>query len=423
MNIASAYAYLDSLQPAGINYKLDTIKKALHALDDPQLRYPSVIVAGTNGKGSTANIIASALSACGYKTGLYTSPSLVEFRERIRIDGRMIGGATFASLVSRLSDQLEKAGINPTHFEFSTALAFEYFKGRVDIAVLEVGMGGRLDATNLCNPLLSVITPISFDHGSYLGNTLAEIAGEKAAVMRHGVNCVCAAQHPEALAVIETNAKKLLARLILCDRDFDLEQNGRFYDYRGPGRRITDILPPLRGSHQLDNLALALAALEVLNGKGFKTDDTCLHRGLKKTRWPARLQKIGSRPATWLDGAHNESGAEALAAHFAAKKRTGKRILVFTSSSDKQTEQMLTLLAGQFDILVATQYADKRSSTAAAIAEIGKKLFKTVKTEPRPSDALALARQLAGERGTVLIAGSLYLAGEILAARKNYPVR
>jgi dihydrofolate synthase / folylpolyglutamate synthase len=418
MKIDRAYAYLDSLQPAGINYKLNTIKKALQALGNPQLRYPAIIVAGTNGKGSTANIIASVLSACGYKTGLYTSPSLVEFRERIRIDGRMIRTKTFAGLVSRLSRELKMAGVNPTHFEFSTALAFEYFKNRVDIAVMEVGMGGRLDATNLCNPILSVIMPISFDHSGFLGETLAEIAGEKAAVMRRGVTCVCAAQPPEAMAVIEARAKKMLSRLILSERDFSIRKNGKQLQYSGLGRQIDNITPPLIGAHQNANLAVALAALEVLDEKGFIANDTCLRKGLKNTRWPARLQKIGTRPQTWLDGAHNESGAAALAEHFASKSRSGKRVLLFTSSSDKQTAQMLYPLARQFETLVATEYSDERSSGSAAIAEIGRDLFATVTKEPSPAKALHRARELAGEKGTVLVTGSLYLAGEILALRK-----
>ncbi|HWC89368.1 MAG TPA: Mur ligase family protein, partial [Pirellulales bacterium] len=317
-------------------YKLDRMRELLARLGDPQTRLPIVHVAGTKGKGSTAAMTAAVLTAAGYRTGLYSSPHLQTIEERMAVDGQNCPRADFAGWLERLRPVVESMDAaaarlpgecGPTYFELTTALALLHFaEQRVDAAVLEVGMGGRLDSTNVCLPLISVITSISFDHTKQLGNTLAAIAGEKAGIIKPGVPVVSGVVPDEPRQVIAAVSQAFGSRLVQLGRDFDFfyrppldcdrcDQSARF-DYRytsGPSsRQWNDIELNLLGRHQAANAAVALATLEQLSERGFRIPESAVRGGLKNVRWPARVEVVGRRPTIVIDAAHNLASAIAL---------------------------------------------------------------------------------------------------------------
>ncbi|MDD5712347.1 MAG: bifunctional folylpolyglutamate synthase/dihydrofolate synthase [Smithellaceae bacterium] len=419
MSYQEAVSYLSSLNIDAIRLGLDPISGLLGRLGNPERSYPSIIVGGTNGKESVDAMISSVLKEAGYRCGLYSSPHLVDIRERIRVDGAMIAKKNLAALISEIR---EKATEPVSYFEFLTAAAFLHFsRCKVDLAVLEVGLGGRLDATNVVTPLVSIISNISRDHKEYLGDSLGMIAAEKAAIIKKGGICLSAARQPSVVRVLEDACRKKGARLKLLGRDFRARSHGGgWFSYYGKDQRLGPLFCPLPGRHQLDNAALAVAATEALNTKGFAIDQAVLARGLAATRWEGRLEVIGAHPTVVLDGAHNPAGASALRRALENWHRPyRKMILVFGVMGDKEYRPMLRSLAGLADKIVITKPATPRALPVEELLPFARQLSAGAEAREDPVQALAYARELAREDDLICVAGSLYLVGQIKGAFPN----
>ena len=423
MNRAGREDYLHNLQRFGVKLDLQNVGAVLSACGDPQRRFPSVHVAGTNGKGSVCAMLASILRADSRRVGLYTSPHLADVRERIRIGGRIISEADFDGLLGRVRrtiDRLLASGrleAHPTYFEVLTILAFLHFAERqVDVAVIEVGMGGRFDATNIIAPLVSVITSISLDHREYLGSTLAEIAFEKAGIIKPGVPVVSGAEGRAAGAVIRRRARELGSPLVSAfGRDGTLfaartAAGFRFrYDFCGEPFSFRLKLP---GGHQGENAAVAIAAARTLGCVERPIDSRTILSGLAAAEWPGRLEAVGRRPLVLLDGAHNEDGARALASYVREFVR-GPLVLVFAMLKDKAVARSAEVLFPRPETIILTSIPSPRAASPEAILKAAPRFRSKIVIEPDLRAAIAQARSLAGPKGTVLIAGSLYLIGEV----------
>ncbi len=404
MTYPAAVSYLLSVgqELRGVKFDLANVSRLLVELGSPHEAWQSVLVAGTNGKGSVAAMIESVLRHAGYRTGLYTSPHLARINERIRVAGEEIADRDFADLTTFVMQAVERLlarGALPGHpsfFECLTAIAFEHFRrAGCRIAALEVGMGGRLDATNVVRPLVSVITRIDFDHEAWLGNTIEQIAFEKAGILKEGGVAVSVPQRPEAQAVISRVARE-----------------------RNCALRIADVLPAtrhiaLRGRHQRENAAAAVAAVEELRRLGLTVPAEAVTEGLAAVKWPGRLEWREGRPALLLDGAHNPAGAQALRAYIEESLDGRRLVLLFGALADKAIAEMADLLFPLADAVVLTRPNQKRAATPQAIAEMAGHLNPCVTERDDPREALRAARGLAGPDGVVLVAGSLYLVGEV----------
>jgi dihydrofolate synthase/folylpolyglutamate synthase len=411
-------AILSRLEALGIKLGLERSRALLAALGEPQLRFPAVLVAGTNGKGSTAALTAAMARAAGYRTGLYTSPHLERVEERLQIGGQPIASATFAALLADLVALAEReTGSPPTYFEAVTLAACRWFADeRVDLAVVEVGLGGRLDATNLSAPILSLITPIGFDHREYLGDTLAAIAREKAGILRPGKPALVWIDEPEAAAAVRAAAAEIGADLRFASEEVRIDAiepedwTGQRVRLATPARRW-DLRLALLGDHQARNLGLAVRAAETLADLGFaKLDAQAIAAGAAACRWPGRLEPFalpdGRRVV--LDAAHNVSGAAVLAAFL---DRLGRPVdLLFGVLGDKDYGDMLALLAPRARRIVLTAPPNPRAKAPAELAPLlGDR--EGVLVEPDPGRALDRALALAGE--ILVVCGSIYLVGEI----------
>jgi dihydrofolate synthase/folylpolyglutamate synthase len=408
-------------------YTLDRMRRLLEALDRPDKAYPIVHVVGTKGKGSTAAMLESCLRAAGYSTGLFISPHVVEFRERVQVDGALIGETDFARVVGgRLMPavaRLQQSGERrPLHFELLCALALEYFRQRqVEVAVVEAGLGGRLDATNaVAATALTVVTRIGFDHMAVLGHTLAAIAGEKAAVVRPGGPAVSAEQHPEAMAVIERVCRERAARLTVVGRDWkatlvDLQADGTTFDLAGPNRPYHNLHVALAGAHQAQNAAAAVAALDALRPLLPRLDEEAIRRGLATVRWPGRLQIVERDPLVLVDAAHNGESAEALAAALRRLYPGRRFVLLVAMFGDKDARAFLTLLAPLARNVVATTVGHPRSLPVDALADVASELGLAVEVPENLAAGLQRAHELAQPDGGVVVTGSLRTVGEALA--------
>lgn len=406
------------------------------ALGDPQKRFTSVLIAGTNGKGSTAATLASILQAAGHRTGLYTSPHLVRINERIRIHGEPISDQDFAAAYNKVdatAKQLVERGDLPWHpsfFESVTAIAFEHFaRSGVDIAVLEVGMGGRLDATNIVDPLVSIITDISLDHQKFLGSTIAEIAGEKAGIIRENGAVVLLPQHPQAndvlgRAVLDKNARAVSATAFMPpvtpEADERTASGEGAYTVTALGQELR-IQPALVGRHQLRNTALAIAAAVELNALGVTVTSTAIENGVKQTRWPARLQRVPGAPEVLFDVAHNPDGAWALRAALSHLYADRRQVFLFGAMRDKAVAEVASILFPLAFAVVATRADNPRAATPEEIAEAGARTGAEILLEANVPAALAKARDLAGTDGVVVVTGSIYLAGEVMRLMDIHP--
>ena len=416
-------------QPRPGDLKLDRMRALLRRLGDPHRRVRCVHVTGTKGKGSTSALLAAVLRAAGYRTGLFTSPHLTDVSERVQVDGVPI---TMAEIAARMSEvaaavrELDAEGDptrSPTFFEVITALGFLHFDcRRVDLAVLEVGLGGRFDSTNVCEPLVAIITNISFDHMALLGPTIPEIAFQKAGIVKPRVPVVTTADDPEALPVIEAVAAEKRAPLTVVGRDvgWSWEPAGPFE----PGRVwVTtdrqdwpDLPLGLHGEHQAVNAAGVVSAVERLRDLGLTIPDGAVRTGFREVVWPARTELICRRPVVVLDCAHNVASAVALVETMRASFPVeGRRHLVFASSTDKQIPEMLAVLAPEFDEFHLTRYrSNPRSADPAAVAETLRRLGRTaVRVHDSPEDAWQAARSAAGPADGIVVAGSVFLAGEL----------
>ena len=415
-------------------FDLDQMRLLAETLGTPQRLFRSVLIAGTNGKGSTAATLASILQAGGYRTGLYTSPHLCRVNERIRVDGIDISDDDFARLYFRVDEagnKLVSQGKLPQHpsfFESLTALAFLYFaEKQVDLAVLEVGLGGRLDATNIVDPLLSVITDISMDHMEWLGNTLPEIAREKAGILRRDGTLITLSQHPQVNQVLGEVAMELNVTGVNAAQ-YMPQQNA--VPWSAPyalsilGAEV-NVLPSLVGAHQHRNVALAIAgAVELCNRHGYKLDSNAVATGVSATRWAGRLERfsMGSAGAdVWIDVAHNPAGAWTLRAALNAQSEISEsstavsRTLVFGCMKDKSYAEMAQILFPVFDRVVVTPVDSPRTAPAEELFALAQKLGTPVTAARDAVDALRLALKQTPPNGIVVCAGSIYLAGPLRA--------
>jgi dihydrofolate synthase/folylpolyglutamate synthase len=411
--------YTGSGQPRR-KFSLEEIRLLLAALGDPHRCFPAVLIAGTNGKGSTASTLASILSASGLRTGLYTSPHLARVNERIRLGAEEIGDDAFAALYFRVHDAAQQLVLDgtlpqlPSFFEILTAQALLYFaEAQVDIAVLEVGMGGRLDATNIVDPLLSVITDISLDHTEWLGSTIGAITREKAGILRRGGTLVTLPQHPEANQALGEVAAELNVRGVSAVPYMPSVETGAGGSYRieALGAEI-EVDSPLMGAHQHRNLALAVAAAVELAAHGFPVTPAAIAGGIHQTRWPARLEHIRKDGVEWiLDVAHNPAGAWALRAGLNELNDGRPRTLIFSCLRDKPLAEMAQILFPIFDLVIV---APIHSARAAAIPDL-LAAAQATGTPAEAAESVDHAIQIIDSKrdhGVAVISGSVYLVGE-----------
>ena len=448
--IARMYALGHELaQAPSQKFDLAHMRALLGALDNPERRFPGVLIAGTNGKGSTAATLASILRASGVRTGLYTSPHLARINERIQIMGQQIKSqqisdddfALLHDLVDRIADRLVSEGELPWHpsfFEMLTTIAFEYFARRkVEIAVLEVGMGGRLDATNVIEPRVSVITDISLDHQKFLGNTVSEIAGEKAGIIRPGGVVVALPQQPQANDVIGRTVMDLDARAVSAvpyvppvspasaqclapplQKGIVAESAAPVsrYPLQVMGKEIM-IESPLIGRHQLRNIALAIGAAEELGRQGFPVTAASIEQGVRETNWPGRFQVLAATngaPEYVLDVAHNPAGAWALRSTLSASYAERPLTFIFGAMRDKAIGEMAEILFPLAERVIATRADNPRSAAPEEIREAASRISTHIEDAGDMADALAMARTSAGPDTVVVITGSIYIVGEAM---------
>jgi dihydrofolate synthase/folylpolyglutamate synthase len=408
------------------------------ALGSPQRRFPSVLIAGTNGKGSTASTLASILRASGHRVGLYTSPHLLRINERIALDGQPIPDVAFAESYERVTEAATKLVATsalphlPSFFETITAMAFDFFaSSQVEIAVLEVGMGGRLDATNIVDPIISIITDIDIDHQKFLGNTIAEIAFEKAGILRSNVTAITLPQHPEANRVLGERMIELGSRAVSATRNMasvspessTLVHSSTVetrFELSVLGQQV-EIVSPLVGRHQLRNLALAITAAEELASQGFHVTSESVARGTRETIWPGRFQRFAAtpeRPEIIIDVAHNPAGAWALRAALTEQVSDRPLVLLFGSMADKAVDQIAKTLWPQMSHVVLTRTANNpRAAAAGDLATLAQALSveHSVSSTVHEGLDLAMAKcRTLGPEALLVIAGSIYVAGEAL---------
>jgi dihydrofolate synthase/folylpolyglutamate synthase len=430
MSSHSAYQetieYLFGLQKHGIKFGLSNSIRLMELLGAPHGAFRSVHIAGTNGKGSTAAFITNMLQAGGFRVGLYTSPHLISFTERMRINGVQIAEAKVVELAQRVRERASRpvpgAGAAvPTFFEVTTAMAFTWFaEEQVDLAVIEVGMGGRLDATNVLTPLLSIITNIDLEHTEFLGTTLELIAAEKAGIIKQGVPVVTGVVQPEVVAVLEHEATATQAPLYRLGKDFAPEGvvagRTQLFDYRGRRNSCPALEIGMIGRYQVDNACLAMAAMEVLQEAGVAVDGAAMRRGLAHTRWEGRLERVALRPDIFLDGAHNPASAAQLAAAVREMKPSYQRlVLVIGVLGDKDHAGILSQLVPLADLVIVTKPNYSRAMDVEALATGVRQQQGSVETTGTVAAAIALARHRAAPDDLVLITGSLYVVGDARA--------
>ena len=402
-----------NLRGGMIDLRLDRMSQALALFNHPEKQFPSFHIAGTNGKGSTAAMLHRILSQSGYCTALYTSPHLVSFTERIRVKDQEISPSEVVALAQEIWDRTASANVLLTFFEFVTVMAFIHFARRnIDVAVVEVGLGGRLDATNLVRPVVSLISTISKDHEAYLGSDLISIAREKGGIIKRGVPVVCGALPIEVAALFKRMADEHDARSCFLGRDFIFSlKNGDRFDYRGLKWRLDGLDVALRGQHQKRNAALALAGLE-LAAHDFPVEKSALRQGLRTVRWPGRFEIIQDHPAIVLDGAHNGEGVRALIEELQRFREQRRVRLLFASMDDKDWRLMLDCFSEVVDEIVLTRVAMERCANPFQLAsQLGGKVpCRAIQAVPA---ALQYLLEHAAFEDIILVAGSLYLIGEV----------
>jgi len=408
----------------GIILGLSTIRDILDGLGNPQDTFRCIHVAGTNGKGSVASALANILHLSGYRVGLYTSPHLIRFNERICINGKPIADDRVLGSYEAVCN-VHQGDREPTFFEFTTAMAlYEFGRAKVDWAVIETGMGGRLDATNLVNPSLTLITNISLEHQLYLGNTIAKIAGEKAGIIKQGIPVITGAHQKSAVTVIESTAREHSAPVFRKGKDFRVRRhsNGTFA-YSGIHHSWKKMRTGLLGRHQVDNAALVLAACDILTDQGIDLPIDTIRKGLMENKWPGRLEVIFERPTLLLDGAHNMTAVRHLARHLTeqlAKQPAGKKItLVSGILDDKAYPAMLKCLLPLCHRAILTQPKIDRSLSPDTLYPIAKTMIDDVTVIADVPAAVNHALHTAQPDEVVCVAGSLYLVGEVKAALEN----
>jgi dihydrofolate synthase / folylpolyglutamate synthase len=441
MNYEAAMQYLLSLgrelaaptQAAAAKFDLENIRILAERLDHPERAYPSTHIAGTNGKGSTAAFLESILRCAGFRTGLNTSPHLAKINERLRVNGQDINDEQFAAVVTHIHDLIEmlladgRLRAHPTYFECVTAMAFAFFaEERVEFGIFEVGMGGRLDATNILMPVVTILTRIDFDHETFLGHSLEEIAAEKAGILKRAVPVVIAAeQSPQAHGVIVDRAKELGCAIVDTAEAYRVDEMAM--DAGRVRARVTEIAtgwsvgitPQLPGRFQLYNALNAIAAARLLVASGLRISDDAISRGIADAAWPGRIEKLHSRPDIYLDGAHNPSAARELAA-FLAENFAGRHIrLLFGAMRDKAVDEIAGILFPLATEVIFTEPRNPRAISAPQLAEISAHYAGSSRIIPDAEKALEYAIAQSGQGEAIFITGSLYLVGQLREQWKN----
>lgn len=431
MTYQDAIAYVHSFTRFGMRPGLERISALLDRLDRPHEALPAVHIGGTNGKGSTAAMLEAMLRAAGYRTGMTISPYLEHFCERIQLGGRPVSEEAMAALVARGRAAVERmtgeGAEPPTEFEFITALAFLAFaEAGVDCAVVEVGLGGTYDATNvLPRPLVSVLTHVGLDHTEILGDTVAQIARDKAGIIRPAGRVVSGADDPAAAAVIAEVAAGRGASLLQLGRDFAVEEvsasyHGQILRYRGPAGERENVYCYLLGRHQQRNAAIAMAAADVLTATGLEIPEPAVRQGLQDVRWPGRLEVLHWNPLVVLDGAHNPSGARALAAAMDELFSWIDRTLVFGVLADKDVDGIAAAVVPGAARVICTRPDSPRALAPDALAEVVRRhATGDVTVEPDVERALEAGLDALGPHALLLVTGSLYLVGD--ARRRLVP--
>jgi dihydrofolate synthase/folylpolyglutamate synthase len=442
MDYPSAVRYLLSLgrelaaptQAAAAKFNLENITVLLERLGRPDRAYPCVHIAGTNGKGSTAAFVEAILRDAGFRTGLNTSPHLERINERIRINGEEVADELFAETFTRIQKVIEELlaegtlRAHPTYFECVTALAFEAFaRERVEFGVIEVGLGGRLDATNVITPVVSVIARIDFDHENFLGHSLQEIAAEKLGIVKHGVAVVSAPQLEEVRELVRDRAGELHCPLVEMEKAFRIEdEQVESGCVRATVRMIETgeelrLGPRLPGRFQLQNALNAVGAARVLQGRGFRISNENIERGIAAALWPGRLEKLQERPDVYLDGAHNPGAARELA-RFLEENFAGRRVyLLYGAMRDKAVDEVSGILFPHASEVIFTQPGTPRAVSSAQLAEIAGYHATRFSVIPDAEKALEVALEKARPEDAIFVTGSLYLVGQLRHAWKTRP--
>jgi dihydrofolate synthase / folylpolyglutamate synthase len=431
MDFKTAKDYLDKTSRFGIKPSLDRIQVLCSKLGDPQLDFPSIHITGTNGKTSTARMISSIMQTAVTRIGRYTSPHMQSVTERISLNGRLISESDFAGVLEKILPAIEETdretGDPLTYFEITTAMAFTYFAERkVDLGVVEVGLGGRWDATNIVDSQLQVITGIALDHVAELGGTLREIAAEKAGIIKQASAVISTAANREVLDVLEDSCREKGCDLKLLGRDFDLFYNvtygvdtgkiGQALGIQGVLREYPEIFLPLLGEHQAINAACAVAACETYAGSLEGLSIQQVEKGLGRATSPGRLEVVSMNPLVILDGAHNPDGAMRLSNVISNDLDYEKLILVIGILEDKDFKQILEILLPLASTAIATQSSYERATPARTIAAAAKRMGHDCLVIEHVDEAVKFSRTLAGVGDTVCITGSLYTVGEARTA-------
>lgn len=429
MDYQDTINYLYNLQKYGIKFGLGNTIRLMSMMDNPHLKFRSVHIAGTNGKGSTAAMVASVLQEAGYKVGLYTSPHLINFTERIRVSGREISEEKVIELTDELRSRLaaveasdcKEEKFTPTFFEFTTTIAFTYLaEEKIDIAVIETGMGGRLDSTNVINPIVSVIMPIDYDHKEFLGDTISAIADEKAGIIKERAVVVSSPQCGEAEKIIWGVSLNKNARLLVVGKDASVIEKGcgldgcRF-DYKGINAEFKDIVIGLAGRHQIINAATALLTLELLSEAGIKIEEREIREGLRTARWGGRLEIVSRKPLILLDGAHNPSAARRLREFLQEILGNKKITLVLGILSDKDIDGILSELVPISEKIIVTRPDYYRAAEPYELKDRIKRFGKDAIVINSISEAVIYAKENAQSDTAICITGSLFTVGEARA--------
>ncbi len=431
--------YLFGLQRFGIKLGLTNVSILLHELGNPQKGLPAVHIAGSNGKGSTAAFLASILRQGGWRVGLYTSPHLIDFTERIQLNGQPIavdrvveltdqiravadrlinrGEIDFTPDNNSLAKEIDRQKAYITFFEFTTAMAFLYFREKgVDIAVIETGLGGRLDATNVIDPLISLITPISLEHKQYLGHRLHQIAWEKAGIIKPQRPLYTSAHQPGVLEVFRRRCAELNSPIYIWRKDFWAQKRGlQVIDFHGRKNFWPNLTLGLLGSHQIVNASLALAAAEALSDLGFSLNEDQIRVGVRQVSWPGRLELIGEKPRVLLDGAHNPAATKILKKALQENFPRERLILVLGIMGDKEIRKMMADLVPFADYLILTKPKLERSASLEVLKKEAVIFHKKTREVPVVAEALEEALAIAKDKDLVLVSGSLFTVGEARA--------
>jgi len=422
MNYEEAINWLNSFQQFGMKLGLERITRLCNNLGNPQNKYKIIHVGGTNGKGSVCRFIGSILTSGGYKTGIYTSPHLQRITERIVIDGREISENDFVNLIDKLKPIVEKMlneGESPTYFEIVTAIGFEYFYNeRVDYAIIEVGLGGRFDATNIVKPILSIITNVTLEHQNILGENIGDIAYEKAGIIKEGVPLITGVQG-EILRVIETRAKENNSETILITEDNWKRISGDTYGQEFLIKGLLkdyDVKTKMLGMFQGKNIAIALNAIENLQLKGLYITEENIFEGIEKASFSGRMEIMQNNPTILIDGAHNIEGFKVLAETLKNDFTYNKLILVIGILSDKKISEMAEIVTPLSDMVVTTRSENKRACNPSKLKQIIYELGhnKEIVVKEKISDAIEFAKSITNKDDLICITGSLFTVGEAL---------